>query len=161
LAYVDVRSMHGDVILSMKTIREYGGWVPWLGLRRRLITSTMLRHGSKLLFVVVGGCVFHFDTTTFQFRPKKYFLASFGFLPLRIGMSHERCSYNIPSYRSTIFWTAASSLLRIMVTGSTHSSPIVSSFCCRSNRYCGWICSVLVRCLYGTPDVVVHHHRRT
>mgnify|MGYP000491573451 CR=1 FL=1 len=33
------------------------------------------------------GVFFHFDTTTFQFRPKKYFLASFGFLPLRLGMS--------------------------------------------------------------------------
>ena len=71
MAYVDVQSMHGDVILSMKTISEYGGWIPWLSLRRRLITSTMLPWFE--IYVVRWRLFFHFDTTTFQFRPKKYF----------------------------------------------------------------------------------------
>ena len=48
-----------------------------------------LQIGVEVLAVVF----FHFDTTTFQYGSKKYLLASFRILPLRIGMSilHRLC----------------------------------------------------------------------
>ena len=54
------------------------------------------RHGSK---ITVGGrrlCFFISAQLPFSFSQKGYFLASFGFLPLRIGMSlllRKLCSY--------------------------------------------------------------------
>jgi hypothetical protein len=71
LAYADVRSMHGDVILSMKTIREYGGWVQWLSLRRRLITSTTMLPWLEVCRLAVG--VFSFRHNYLSVSAKKIF----------------------------------------------------------------------------------------
>ena len=53
-------------------------------------TAAMVWNCVRWLAVVF----FHFNTTTFQFRSKKYFLASFGFLPLRIGMSRGSINFS-------------------------------------------------------------------